>query len=116
MLNKCANPACPAKFLRLRDDRVFVIEVEGGPHSSEWGPAPKCDHFWLCNSCCRTMTVTVEGGKRPQVVPLPEAASAAPGASRDSFRIRLTPEYAIASLINFEEQRARVTSISTPTR
>jgi len=77
MLDKCANPACSATFLRLRDGRVFVREVEGDYQSSEWAPLPKRQYFWLCNSCCRTMTVIVEKGKKIQVVPLPESATAA---------------------------------------
>lgn len=81
MLGKCANPACSAKFLRLREGRLFVTGVEGEHQSSDWGPAPKREYFWLCNSCCRTMTVAVERGKRPQVVPLHESATAARASS-----------------------------------
>ena len=76
MLAKCANPTCSAKFLRLHDGKLFVTEVEGdcqGSHRHE----RTVEYFWLCSSCCGTMTIAVEKGKRPQVVALPERAPAA---------------------------------------
>lgn len=76
MLEKCANPRCSARFLRLRDGKVFVTEAEADDHSSVSGHGRQREYYWLCNSCCRTMTVTVEKGKRAHVVPLPESATA----------------------------------------
>jgi hypothetical protein len=67
MLGKCANPACSATFRRLTDGRIFVIEVE--PERSA-GNTHQRQCFWLCNSCCRTMTVVVNKGKNVQIVPL----------------------------------------------
>ena len=75
MLDNCANPACSVKFLRLHEGRLFVTEVEGADQGNG-GHARQRQYFWLCSSCCRTMTVAVEKGKRPQVVPLPEFAAA----------------------------------------
>lgn len=77
MLDKCANPACSATFRRLRDGRVFVTEVEVDYQSSASRCARQRQYFWLCNSCCRTMTVIAEKGKSAQVVPLPPIAIAA---------------------------------------
>jgi len=74
MLDKCANPTCFATFRRLRDGRVFVAEPEADHQSSASGRAYQRQYFWLCNSCCRTMTVIAEKGKRVQVVPLPATA------------------------------------------
>lgn len=76
MLDKCINPACSATFHSLRDGRVFVTEVEADYQSSTSGRARQRQYFWLCNSCCRTMTVVAEKGKRVQVVPLPATATA----------------------------------------
>jgi hypothetical protein len=81
MLDKCANPACSATFRRLRDGRVFVIEVEVDHQSSASHPARQRQYFWLCNFCCRTMTVIAEKEKRVQVLPLPATATAARRAS-----------------------------------
>ena len=77
MLEKCANPACSAIFRRLRDGRVFVIEVE----SSASGFSHQRQHYWLCNSCCRSMTVIVDKDKGVQVRPRPGSETAAPAAS-----------------------------------
>ena len=76
MLEKCANSACSAKFLRLHDGRLFVAEAENDV-SDTCGYEHQLQYFWLCSSCCRSMTVALEKGKRPQVVPLPESGTAA---------------------------------------
>ena len=81
MLDKCANPECSATFRRLRDGRVFVTEVEADNWNSASRPARQRQYFWLCQSCCRSMTVIAEKGKRVQVVPLPATATAARAAS-----------------------------------
>jgi len=81
MLDKCANPVCPAIFRNLRDGRLFVTEVEAVHHSSIREHGRQRQYFWLCSSCCRTMTLTVEKGKRVQVVPLPESATSGRAAS-----------------------------------
>jgi hypothetical protein len=73
MLDKCANPACFATFRNLRDGRLFVTEIEGERRSSGTGHAGQPQYYWLCSSCHRTMTVTVEKGV-VQVVPLPVTA------------------------------------------
>jgi len=80
MLDKCANPACSTTFRRLRDGRVFVTEVEADYQSGANGRARQ-RQYWLCNSCCLTMTVISERGKRAQVVPLPATAIRARAAS-----------------------------------
>ncbi len=81
MLDKCANPACSATFRRLRDGRVFVMEVEGNNQSSGSERARQRQYFWLCNSCRLTMTVISEKGKSARVVPLPATPISARAAS-----------------------------------
>ena len=80
MLSKCANPACSAKFLRLHDGRLFVKQLEGDCDSAA-RPERQREYFWLCNSCCRTLTIVVEKGKPIQVIPLHEKVDAARAAS-----------------------------------
>lgn len=63
MLEKCANPACSAKFLRLHDGKLFVTEVENDDMSDTCGYEHQLQYFWLCSSCCRSMTVVLEKGK-----------------------------------------------------
>jgi len=81
MLNKCANPECSAIFRTLRDGKVFVMEVKPDCHGGVSGHGREREYFWLCNSCCRNMTVIVDNGTRAQVVPRTESASATRGPS-----------------------------------
>jgi len=75
MVDKCANPKCSATFRRLCDGKLFVTEVETDYHNSVSGHQRLREYSWLCNSCCRTMIVIVEKGKRAQVVPLLKSAT-----------------------------------------
>jgi hypothetical protein len=70
VLDKCANPACSQKFRRLREGRVFVIEVPADYQRSASGSAYQRQYLWLCNSCCHSMTVILDKHMRVQVVPL----------------------------------------------
>ncbi len=81
MLDKCANPACSAKFMRLHDGRLFVTDLKGNGKSTTGGDERQLEYFWLCSSCCRTMTVAVEKGQRPRLVSLREPAAAVRRAS-----------------------------------
>jgi hypothetical protein len=77
MVDKCANPACAALFRTLRDGRVFVKELETDSLTGGNGLRRKLHYFWLCNTCCRTMTVVAEKGQGIKIVPLSGAATAA---------------------------------------
>lgn len=68
MLEKCLNPACSAKFRSLRDGRVFVKEVDGDSHDSGRKHSHKPAYFWLCGSCCRTMTVVAKDGSGVRLI------------------------------------------------
>jgi len=74
MVEKCANSACSASFRRLREGRVFVIEGEADSRIGN-GRARLVRYFWLCNSCCRTMTVIGKKKQGIEVVPLPSATA-----------------------------------------
>ena len=78
MLSKCANPGCGTPFRYLREGQMFVAEWanEGdtcelvdpaGARNKRWG---RREMFWLCNSCSRTLTLTVKGS---DVVAAPRA-------------------------------------------
>lgn len=62
MLAKCANPTCSARFLSLKQGRLFLIEATP---SKDWFAAESAhdeprplQHYWLCGSCCKEFTVT----------------------------------------------------------
>lgn len=65
MVSKCANPSCAARFLYLRDGRLFRLEIDaGGPQPmNERGPARRLEHFWLCGPCSALFTLTVDKGE-----------------------------------------------------
>ncbi len=79
MLSKCANPACVNRFLYLHDGTLFKVEVERAPlDGSEQGMrVRKLEHYWLCSTCARSMTVVYENGSvvtrlaRPALSPVP---------------------------------------------
>jgi hypothetical protein len=72
MVSKCANPACSEKFLRLHQGKLFCLsptpEVEAA--TGAFTPA-LYERFWLCDSCCKLMTL-VWAGTEIKLVPLPE--------------------------------------------
>ena len=74
MVETCANPACSEKFRRLSEGRIVVIEVQANDEKSQ--NARQLQYFWLCNSCCHTMTVMLDRSKGVLVVPLPESGTA----------------------------------------
>lgn len=70
MVSKCANPACSERFLYLHQGKIFQLtpipEIEavaGGFSASLY------ERFWLCDKCCKEMTL-VWGGNEPKLVPL----------------------------------------------
>jgi hypothetical protein len=76
MVEKCANPTCSATFQRLRDGRLFVLEVPIDSTTSGKKPTRPLEYFWLCQSCCRTMTLIMNREVGVKVVPLhPNATS-----------------------------------------
>src|SRR5581483_9274418 len=70
VLSKCANPACCEQFLRLGQGKVFHFAPTPQVAGCSENLSPELDErFWLCERCCKRMTV-VWGGDRPQLVQL----------------------------------------------
>ncbi len=67
MLNKCANPHCPAAFHYFRDGQIFHVERESDGDASK--PSHNVEHFWLCGACSQTMTVRFDPGKDCELFP-----------------------------------------------
>ena len=77
MLTKCANPACSATFRYLHDGRLFLIEsadeMAGAEPPGSVGAVRKVRalrHYWLCDKCCRTMTIVFDREHTVRVVPI----------------------------------------------
>ena len=75
MIAKCANAACSAPFLYLREGKVFRMEFAPDPNRLEAAsakspkPARKIEHFWLCGSCSVTLTLISNKG-RVETIPI----------------------------------------------
>ena len=62
MVSKCANPACMAPFRYLHEGRIFTVGASGREHRHD-GADPKVERYWLCSSCCDSMTLVLQRGK-----------------------------------------------------
>ncbi len=81
MLAKCANPACTAPFLYLREGKLYQMETQAEspsgtgeqeqspPSKDERKPARRREFFWLCGRCARQMTLSFDRGRGVVVVP-----------------------------------------------
>ena len=78
MLHKCANPACVAPFLSLRQGKLFVAET----FSSDLSPVYvgnrrklcRREHFWLCDACSAQFTLRFDNNLGMLTVPLSQSA------------------------------------------
>ncbi|MBZ5566374.1 MAG: hypothetical protein LAN64_00840 [Acidobacteriia bacterium] len=75
MIEKCANHACCAQFRYLHEGKLFVMETDGPDASAvtrgadSAGKVRTLQHFWLCDTCCKTMVVTHDPHDRVKVIP-----------------------------------------------
>jgi hypothetical protein len=81
MLAKCANPPCSASFRYLHEGRLFLVDVadstrKGWPRPDDSPPAHRLLYLWLCDQCCRSMTVVIDNGREVEIVPLPRLRDA----------------------------------------
>ena len=83
MVSHCANPACAAPLLYLRDGRLFQFEVRSFsvPGFTQPGETLKkgkvsrlVAHFWLCGQCSSNLTLTFEQAKGVTLTSLPTAS------------------------------------------
>ena len=71
MVSKCANPACSEKFLRLHQGKLFCLSPTPEVEATEAFAPALYERFWLCDRCCKVMTL-VWAGTEVKLVPLPE--------------------------------------------
>ncbi len=83
MLSKCANPACSTPFRRLREGKLFQVETECWPQAkqpaarlvSRRRPWRRVEHYWLCDQCSFSITLTFDRERGMIAVPLPGGSS-----------------------------------------
>jgi len=77
MLHKCANQACANRFLRLTSGKLFRVEIENAESSAGRNNGSRksralrrVEHYWLCDDCATTLTLTYESNHGVVAVPL----------------------------------------------
>jgi hypothetical protein len=83
MVAKCANPACSTSFRFMGRGKVFAFDARTLARKS-YAPADtltvesanSCVFFWLCEVCCETATLRLDGAGSVAVQELTAAASA----------------------------------------
>jgi len=85
MIEKCLNSACSVSFRYLHKGKLFVLEAADSSTIKPFADQPqktrRLQLFWLCEECCRTMTVINEKGRGIRVVPLSSAGDERAAAS-----------------------------------
>ena len=79
MLSHCANSECGKPFLKLRNGKLFLVEVkrvnEGeSVHSSIVRARQQrrlVEHYWLCHECAARWTLVYDRDRGITLAPLP---------------------------------------------
>jgi hypothetical protein len=81
MLYKCANEVCNTPFRRLREGKLFQLEIEYFPGRGptqhlprKTRPGRRIEHYWLCDACSPFVTLTFDRARGVITVPLPEGS------------------------------------------
>jgi hypothetical protein len=91
MVSKCANPACSERFLYLHQGKLFQLTPPPEVEAAEWdSPTALSERFWLCDQCCKKMTL-VRRGAETKLVPLPAEPVAQPSAIPPKVDARQKP-------------------------
>ena len=75
MLAKCSNPLCSAKFLHLKEGRLFRLESDPAHGSSK---SNRVEYFWLCPCCSSAMTMLLRDDGTVGTVLLPKPIRGVP--------------------------------------
>jgi hypothetical protein len=79
MLDRCANPQCLRRFLRLGQGRLFLVEAEGAsrPSGSRDSGSPylrikprRVERYWLCDQCVEIWTLIHDPQRGISLIPL----------------------------------------------
>ena len=61
MHTNCLNPSCGTPFRYLYEGRIFAAErVVTSPDGQKTDKT--IDHYWLCDTCGKSMTVVIKNG------------------------------------------------------
>jgi len=86
MVSKCANPTCSERFLYLHQGKIFQLTPTPEVEAVSGCFLPSLyERFWLCDKCCKEMTL-VWGGIGAKIVALPAKPVAPPPALKVDAR------------------------------
>ncbi len=84
MLSKCANPNCSAQFRYLHLGKLFhLCPIPEIAKINEDCSGELYERFWLCDECCKRLTVIWDGWQA-QVVALKDSAKPADVVAEDN--------------------------------
>ena len=85
MVSKCANPACPKRFLYLHQGKLFNLTPTPEVEAVGGGFVPGLyERFWLCDDCCQRMTLVWRETETKLVPRLGDAVADPAKASSDA--------------------------------
>ena len=67
MVNQCANSACSNQLHYLRDGKVFLFSRKN-PSMNDSQLPQRLEHFWLCGTCTKKWTLSMDGDNNVQLV------------------------------------------------
>ena|SRR2546423_3347319 len=79
MLSQCANLQCGKPFLKLRDGKLFLVEMDRVLKLGELATPPfvrareqhrLVEHFWLCDACASQWTLMYDSERGITLLPL----------------------------------------------
>jgi hypothetical protein len=74
MVSRCANPSCDARFKYLREGRLFQFPA-ANPATRVSVSASVVEFWWLCSSCCLSMTLVEDRTQGVKLVSLTRLAN-----------------------------------------
>jgi hypothetical protein len=83
MLSECANASCGRPLTSLSEGRLYQFEIvsisvsatDESTESLTETPHRETAHFWLCGSCAKTMTLSLEPLSGLRLSPIQMVAS-----------------------------------------
>ncbi len=90
MLSQCANTQCCKPFLKLREGKLFLVEVDRIAQPGETlrppflrarQPQRHVEHFWLCDDCAAEWTLVYDPERGITLTPLRRSVGKAASAA-----------------------------------
>ena len=72
MMSKCANPQCSSIFRYLHDGKLFQVRATDRVADGAAKRTARDEFFWLCNECCKELTIAFDPITGVRAVPRAE--------------------------------------------